>query len=160
MQYVVNASSGTLVAGGNGPGTSNTQLFSPRGLYYCSLTNSLLIANTNVHNVVRWVLGASSWTLVAGSSSGLSGNTSSMLTAPRDVALDFMGNVYVADESNQRIQLFLPGQFNGTTIAGTTGISGSTSALFNGPCALAFDNQLNLYVADIYNHRIQKFSHN
>ena len=159
MRYFMNATSGTVVAGDNGAGTSNNQLFNPRGLYYCARSNSLVIANSDANNIVRWVLGASSWALVAGSSSGLSGNTSSLLNAPHDVALDSMGNLYVADENNQRIQLFLPGQLNGTTIAGVTGMSGSTFRLFHGPCALVIDNQFNLYVADIYNHRIQKFIH-
>lgn len=160
MQYLVNASSGTVVAGDNGPGTSNIQLFNPRGLYYCSLSNSLLIANSDAHNIVRWVLGASSWTLVAGSNSGSSGGTSLLLNAPRDLVLDSLGNMYVADESNQRIQLFLPGQLNGTTIVGVTGTMGSNSSLLHGPCSLAIDHQLNLYVADFYNQRVQNFMHN
>ena len=159
MRYLVGASSGTVVAGNNGPGTGNTQLSYPRGVYYCILTNSLIIANSNAHNLVRWVSGASSWVTVAGSSTGVSGNTPLLFNAPRIIAFDLMGNMYVADENNQRIQLFLPGQLNGTTIAGITGTSGSTSRLFNGPCALAIDNHLNLYVADISNHRIQKFIH-
>ena len=155
----MNASSGTVVAGGNGPGTSDTRLFSPRGVHYCPLSNSLVIANSNAHNIVRWVLGASNWTLMVGSSSGMSGNTSSLLSGPHDIAVDSMGNLYVADENNQRIQLFLPGHLNGTTIAGVTGMSGSSSLIFHGPCALAIDNQFNLYVADIYNTRVQKFIH-
>ena len=155
----MNAISGTVVAGGNGPGTSIIQLSNPRGLQYWSLSNSLVIANTNAQNIVRWILGASSWTVVAGSSSGLSGNTSLLFQDPPDVTLDSMGNIYVADEHNQRIQLLLSDQLNGTTIAGDTGTSGSSSLLFDGPCAVAIDNEFNLYVADIYNHRVQKFIH-
>jgi DNA-binding beta-propeller fold protein YncE len=160
MQYLPGASIGIVVAGGNGQGISNLQLNNPRGLYYDSLSNSLLIANTNAHNIVRWVLGDGSWTLVAGSSSGLSGNTSLLLESPPDVKLDSMGNIYVADEGNLRIQLFLSGQSNGTTIAGVTSTPGSTSILFNTPCGLAVDSEFNLYVADIYNARVQKFVHN
>ena len=155
----MNASSGTLVAGGNGPGTSTVQLYNPREVRYYPVSNSLFIANSDAQNIVRWVLGASSWILVAGSSSGLTGNTSSLLNGPHGLVLDPMGNVYVADENNQRIQLFLPSQLNGTTIAGVTGVLGSTSLVFNGPCALTIDNQFNLFVADIYNYRVQKFIH-
>jgi DNA-binding beta-propeller fold protein YncE len=153
----MNASAGTVVAGGNGPGTSTTQLFNPRRLHFCLLSNSVLIANSNAHNIVRWVLAASSWILVAGSGSGSIGSTSSLLNAPPDLALNSMGNMYVADEQKQRIQLFLLSQLNGTTIAGVTGTSGGTSLLFDGPCAVAIDNEFNLYVTDIYNHRVQKF---
>lgn len=65
MQYLMNAISGTLVAGGNGSGTSIVQLSNSRRLRYWSLSNSLVIANANAQNIVRWVLSASSWTLVA-----------------------------------------------------------------------------------------------
>lgn len=96
---------------------------------------------------------------MAGSSSGLSGDTSLLLTYPKDLVLDSMGNMYVADEDNQRIQLFLSGQLNGTTIVGVIGISGNSSFVLNGPCALDIDDQLDFYVVDFNNARIQKFLH-
>ena len=134
-----------------------TQLFNPVGLYFDSSTNSLVIANSGDNTIVRWVIGASSWTLVAGDIYGLSGSTSTLLNCPFDVTLDPMGNIYVADRYNHRIQFVLAGQTNGTTIAGVTGVSGSTSTLLNNPLSLALDSQLNLYVADSYNYRVQKF---
>ena len=67
-----------------------------------------------------------------------------------------MGNVYVADTGNHRVQFYFAGQSNGTTIAGT-GISGTNATSLNSPWSLALDSQLNLYVADTNNHRIQKF---
>ena len=69
-----------------------------------------------------------------------------------------MGNVYVADMSNHRMQLFVVGQSDGITIAGVTGISGANSTLLYRPYSVALDNQLNLYVSDTSNHRIQRFS--
>jgi hypothetical protein len=68
-----------------------------------------------------------------------------------------MGNVYVADRNNHRIQFFSSGGINGTTIAGVTGVSGSSNANLNTPWAVRLDGQLNLYVADCDNNRIQKF---
>ena len=82
MSYLSGASSGTVVAGGNGQGTSNTQLYLPVGLYFDSSSNSLYIANAGANNIVRWVLGATNWILVAGSISGLNGNSSSLLEYP------------------------------------------------------------------------------
>lgn len=157
MQYTLNSNVGTVVAGGNGAGTSTTQLNNPRGLYFDSSTNSLLIANPGANNVVRWVIGASSWTLVAGNINGSSGSGSTALYNPWDVTLDPMGNIYVADRYNNRIQLFLAGEMNGTTIAGVTGVSGGSSTEFNGPLSVALDSQLNLYVADSSNNRVQQF---
>ncbi|CAF1008402.1 unnamed protein product [Rotaria sordida] len=157
MRYFQNNSSGTLVAGGNGNGKNQTQLSLPTAIYFDSLSNSLLIVNTGAHNIVRWVLGESSWTLVAGNINGTAGISSMHLKSPTDVTLDPMGNMYVADRNNQRIQFYLVGETNGTTIAGRTGITGSNSTLFDTPSSIILDNQLNLYVVDRFNHRIQKF---
>ncbi|CAF4123188.1 unnamed protein product, partial [Rotaria sordida] len=112
MSYIVNASSGTVVAGGNGPGTSNTQLNYPIGIYLDLSSNSLFIVNYNSNNVVRWVLGANSWTIIAGSSSGINGTSSTLLYRPIGITVDSMGNVYVADAYNHRIQFFLAGSLN------------------------------------------------
>ncbi|CAF1536311.1 unnamed protein product [Rotaria magnacalcarata] len=157
MSYLVNASSGTVVAGGNGPGTNRTQLNFPTGIYLDVTSNSLYIANYASNNIVRWVIGATSWTLVAGDINGMKGNSSTMLFSPFDVEVDFMGNIYVADTFNHRIQFFQAGSMNGTTIAGVTGVTGSDPYHFNYPMTLKLDSQLNLYVADRLNHRVQKF---
>jgi DNA-binding beta-propeller fold protein YncE len=159
MQYLSGASSGTVVAGGNGAGTNNNQLNLPVGIYLDVSSNSLFIANAGANNIVRWVIGASTWTLVAGSVSGSNGNTSMLLDYPMGIVLDSMSNVYVADRNNHRIQLFLASQSNGTTIAGVSGRSGSNSTMLFKPCAVALDAQLNLYVADTYNNRVQQFIH-
>ncbi|CAF1085908.1 unnamed protein product [Rotaria sordida] len=157
MSYFVNASSGTVVAGGSGPGTNNSQLNYPIGIYLDLPSNSLFIANYNSNNVVRWILGASSWTLIAGSRSGANGTSSTLLYRPLDVTVDFMGNVYVADAFNHRIQFFLAGSLNGTTITGVSVTFGSDSFHLYYPYAVALDSQLNLYVSDCLNHRIQNF---
>jgi hypothetical protein len=159
ISYISGASTGTVVAGGNGQGltNNNTQLNGPVSAYFDSLTNSLVIVDLDSNNIVRWILGDTSWTLVAGDSNGLAGNTSTLFNAPRDVTFDRMGNMFVADKFNHRIQFFMVGQTNGITIAGITGISGVNSTLLNSPHSIELDNQLNLYVADSLNHRIQKF---
>ena len=73
------------------------------------------------------------------------------------MTIDPMGNLYVADRNNHRIQFFLNGQLNGTTIAGITSTSGNNSTTLSQPRSVKLDSQLNLYVADASNHRIQKF---
>ncbi|CAF3716204.1 unnamed protein product [Rotaria sp. Silwood1] len=157
MLYLSGASSGTVIAGGNGPGTNATQLKNPVGLYFDSLSNSLVIANHAACNILRWVIGETSWTLLAGSINGTVGNTSTLMNLPVDITFDPMGNMYVADRNNHRIQLFMVGQSDGITIAGVTGISGDNATLLNRPWSIKLDSQLNLYVADSNNHRIQKF---
>jgi len=157
MAYAPNTLSGTIVAGGYGVGNNSNQLSEPFDVHFDSFTNSLLISNVLTHNVVRWVIDANHWILVAGGSDGSPGNTGAYLNSPRRFTLDPMGNLYVADTFNHRIQLFLSGQINGITIVGSTGVNGNNATLFDRPYSVALDTQLNLYVTDTYNHRIQKF---
>ena len=157
MQYTKNASSGTVVAGGNGHGLQTNQLNRPYAVYFDSFSNYLYIANGVANNTVRWKIGSTNWTLVAGSPNGTGGGSSTLLSTPTDITLDPMGNIYIADRRNHRIQWFEVGQSNGTTIAGITNVSGSTSILLKEPVSLMLDNQLNLFVVDSRNHRIQKF---
>ena len=156
MKYLFNASSGTVVAGGNGAGNNINQLNLPFCFAFDSSSNSFLISNYGAHNVVRWVLGAGSWTLVAGVT-GSNGLSSTKLDGPLSVTLDYMQNMYVADSNNHRIQLFLAGQSNASTIAGVTGSAGNASNKFNQPYWAILDDQLNLFVADTFNYRIQRF---
>lgn len=158
MSYLSNSTVGTVVAGNNGPGSGSTQLFYPLGIYFYSTTNSLIIANYGAHNIVRWVLGATSWTPVVGSV-GVPGSTSLLLLYPFDVTCDSMNNIYVADTGNHRIQFFFAGQSNGTTIAGITSTVGSNATLLNQPTSIVVDAQLNIYVVDFGNSRAQEFLH-
>jgi hypothetical protein len=158
MSYLSNSTVGTVVAGNNGQGSGSTQLNYPLGIYFDSTTNSLLIVNYGAHSVVRWVLGATSWTLVVGNV-GVSGSTSLLLLNPFDVTCDSMNNVYVADTGNHRIQFFFAGQSNGTTIGGITSIAGSNATLLNQPTSITVDAQLNIYVVDYVNSRVQEFLH-
>jgi len=57
---------------------------------------------------------------------------------------------------NHRIQMFCPNAVFGITIAGT-GQLGNASNEFYYPHDVAFDSEMNLYVTDTYNERIQKF---
>jgi DNA-binding beta-propeller fold protein YncE len=157
MRYAPNSSVGVLVAGTGIGGTARTQLFGPRGLIYNGVTNSLVIVNGISSNIVRWVLDAQNWTLLAGSINGVSGSSASLLSGPTDVAFDSMGYMYVADENNHRVQLFLPDRLNGTTIAGVSGVSGPSATELYKCTGVAFDSRFHLYVADYHNHRIQKY---
>lgn len=157
MSYAKGASSGSLVFGQSGTGIANTQLYNPTGLLFDPLSNSLLIGNTGANNIVRYTLGASAWTLVAGNINGTVGATSTLLSYTVDMTIDPMDNLYVVDRDNHRIQFFLNGQSIGTTIAGITAISGSSATTLYQPRSVKLDSQLNLYVADASNQRIQKF---
>jgi len=157
MRYTEGNNTGVLVAGGNGQGNNINQLNSPMGIYFESLSNSLIIPNTGAHNIVRWRIGESNWTLIAGNLNASSGNSPSSLSGPFGLTVDPMGNLYVVDSGNHRIQFFSLRQTDGRTIAGMTGVQGSNPTLLRGPYGITLDNQLNLYVADTWNNRVQKF---
>ena len=83
------------------------------------------------------------------------GDPSSGLTAkPAAVAFDSLGNVYVADTANNRIQEF---DANGNYIR-KFGFAGSGVGQLNKPAGIALDKSNNVYVADTGNNRIEKFS--
>ena len=95
MQYLSGASSGTIIAGGNGAGSGSTQLNGPFGIYLDLTSNNLIIANRGANNIIHWILGASTWTLIAGDSSGSSGTSSTLLNGPCSITLDSTRNIYV-----------------------------------------------------------------
>ena len=157
MCYAYGASSVTMVAGTGSGGNSFTQLDGPATVHFDSPTQSLIIVDVVYRRVVRWPLGATNWSLIAGDKTGVAGTNATQLNNPIGITMDPMGNFYVADYANTRIQLFLAGQFEGITIAGRTGVPGSNASLLMYPYSMKLDNQLNLYVADSGNHRIQRF---
>jgi hypothetical protein len=93
-----------------------------------------------------------------GDSNGTSGQTSLRLQAPTDIIQDVFGNLLVADENNYRVQFFLRGQANGTTVAGMTGVAGYTGTYLNSSASVVVDTHWNLYVCDHYNMRVQKLT--
>ncbi len=72
---------------------------------------------------------------------------------PRGVATDTVGNVYVADTGNNRIQRVTA---DGNLLT-DWGRDGSLKGDFLNPSAVAIDSIGNVYVADSDNHRIQLF---
>ena len=146
----------TVVFGATGGGSSSVHLYYPSHIYFDSSTKSLYIANTDVHTIVQWVIGATSWILVAGSVSS-NGLSSVALSSPGGMTLDTAGNLYVADTNNHRIQFFRSGSSVGTTIVGSAGIPGTTSSLLRNPRSVAVDSNFNVYVIDTNNHRLQMF---
>jgi len=157
MQYQYGISVGNVIAGGHGYGLGASQLSWPYGLYFDTFSNSLVISNCVMPRIVWWRIGDYNGTIVAGSFTGVAGYDSTSFNCSIGVSLDPMGNIYVTDRENHRIQFFLSGQFIGRTIAGITGVKGTNATLLNQPNWLTLDKQLNLYVCDTYNHRVQMF---
>ena len=74
-----------------------------------------------------------------------------MLNHPKGIFVDTNLDLYVADTDNDRIQLFIFGQTNGTTVPQATSASGET---LKGPTGIMLDLDKNIFVVDNGNNRI------
>ncbi|HEX7415421.1 MAG TPA: NHL repeat-containing protein, partial [Bacteroidia bacterium] len=87
--------------------------------------------------------------------------TASELNYPTGVVIDALGNLYIADQSNNRIRkVTTTGIISTFAGNGTWSYSGdggqATAAEFKTPTGVAIDAVGNLYIADYYNSRIRK----
>ena len=93
------------------------------------------------------------FTVVAGITASL-GSTSTLLYNPYDVSYDGYRNLYVADTSNHRIQLFRSGTTNGITVAGNSGSLGyGRSELYN-PYGISVTGNGTMFILDTSNYRV------
>ncbi len=117
-------------------------------------------------NRIRRIDAAGIITTYAGyGSPGFSGDggsaTAARLNNPYGLAVDTLGNLYIADCSNNRIRKVntsgIISTIAGTGTAGFSGDSGAaTAARFLAPNSIALDNFGNIYISDYGNHRIRK----
>jgi sugar lactone lactonase YvrE len=154
----------STLAGGNsgyadGTGTS-AQFATPTGVAVDASGNVYVADNLN--HKIRKINSAGVVTTLAGSTEGFADGTGSaaQFKNPYGLAIDPLGNVYVADRNNHKIRKITPaGEV--TTVAGSTagyadGIG--TEAQFHMPWGLAIDASDNVYVADSWNHKIRKIT--
>ncbi|CAF0723832.1 unnamed protein product [Adineta steineri] len=155
-KWVPGASTGILVAGGNGLGTSLKALNSPSDFFVEPNTSYIWIADTSNNRIVKW-MNTSIGLLVAG---GTRGTKASQFDGPSGLFVDTSASntLYVADTNNNRIQKWLYGASNGTTVVGQSRVAGSALNQLNSPAALVVDTSGSMYIVDMGNNRIVLWS--
>ncbi len=160
------AGNGSPGYGGDGGPATAALLNSPYAVRVDSSGNYYIADSQN--NCIREVSTSGTITTIAGTgSAGFSGDggaaTSAQLNFPTGVALDSLGNLYIADAYNQRVRKVSGGII--TTVAGIgppAGYGGdgglATAAQFSFPWGVACDSSGNFYIADAGNNRIREVS--
>jgi sugar lactone lactonase YvrE len=160
---VVTTLAGTAGVVGSMDGTGAAALFQyPEGVAVDNAGNVYVVDTSN--HTIRKITSNGVVTTLAGTA-GVSGSadgtgTAAQFSDPLGVAVDSIGNVYVADAyNNHTIRKIAPGGVV-TTYAGTAGLSGGAdgtgpAARFYYPAGVAVDSAGNLFVADRSNSAIR-----
>ena len=163
QKFPPNSTSNTgaiTVAGGNDYGSKANQFNGPAAVFvdkdgYIYVDDA---ANNRIQKFPPNSTSATNGVTIAGGNGF--GVAENQLATPFSIWGDDDGNIYVADINNERIQLFPPGSNTSTpgkTVAGGNG-QGLAANQFSGPNSVWGDNKGNLFVSDVGNNRIQKFS--
>jgi sugar lactone lactonase YvrE len=131
MRFTPGNQFGLVVAGGNGAGANLNQLNTPTDVWVDGSGN-LFIADKNNHRIMRWVQGAATGSVIAGNASGIAGAGAGELQFPSGIHFDAAGNLYVADQSNLRVQRFTTGVLNNKLNIAAGGTYTATVTSFNG----------------------------
>jgi sugar lactone lactonase YvrE len=159
---VVTTFAGSTQGSADGTGT-NASFWSPAGVAFDSVGN-LYVADRG-NNRIRRITSAGVVTTFAGSLSNTIGSTdgtgtNASFNLPFGVAVDSAGNVYVADQVNNRIRRITSAGVVTTIVGSSSGSADgiATNVGFNVPTGLAVDSTGTVFVADEYNHRIRKLT--
>ena len=113
---------------------------------YCSMIDQ--------HQVVRRFFYDDLNVTTAVGGNGINGSTSDLLSSPRGIFVTKEFDLYVADCGNNRVQHFLNGQRNASTIIG------NGTMTLNCPSGITLDAAENVFVADFRNNRILRWGPN
>ena len=143
--------------------------FDANGNLYFTDEGNNRVRKITTAGVISTVAGSGSWGW-GWSQPSYSGDggpaTSARLNLPQGLAIDSMGNLYIADRENHRIRKVTPGGII-STIAGS-GPTGTNNGDFSGddgpaavarlnlPQGLGIDRAGNLFVSDTGNYRVRK----
>jgi trimeric autotransporter adhesin len=147
---------------GDGGSATSAQLSSPFGIFVDAAGN-IFIADSG-DNRIREITAGVIATVAGGGTAGDGGAaTSASLNNPTGVFADTAGNLFIADQLNNRIRKVSSGTIttvagNGTTGPGTGDGGPALMARLSAPTGIAVDDFGNLFIADTGNNRIREVS--
>jgi DNA-binding beta-propeller fold protein YncE len=142
---------GQILAGNGTAGASLTQFNYPEGIYVDTLTKGFFVAEYGNSRVQFWGANATQGKTIVNSSSSPS------LSSTSGIRLDVQGNIYVSDTGHHRVVCWPRNATTGIVVAGN-GTAGSGNQFLNQPFQIDLDvNGTYIYIADRYNHRIQRW---
>jgi len=157
------AGNGTIGYSGDGGPATNAQLNYPVGVYPDNLGN--LYIGDGLNNVTRKVNSSGIITTIAGTgAAGFSGDggpaTDATFNTGNDVITDAAGNIYIADNLNNRVRKInasgIITTIIGTGIPGFSGDGGpATAAQLYNVNGLAINSSGQFFIADVLNNRIR-----
>jgi len=160
------AGNGVPAYTGNGGAATSASLDGPNGVAV-DQTGNIYVSEYWNHTIRKITPSGIITTCAGNGSPGYSGDggqaTAAQLNYPVKIAVDRLGNIFIADRDNNRIREVSTSGII-TTIAGTgyPGYNGdgitATTAQINSPCGVDVDTMGNIYIADFSNNRIRKVS--
>jgi hypothetical protein len=128
----------------------------PQGITIDSAGNLYVADSSNSR--IRKITSAGIVTTIAGGGSGDGIGTNAGFVSPIGIAVDSIGNIYVAEFSGNRIRKITSTGVVSTLAGGGSGDGIGTNAGFSTPDNMTIDSTGNLYITDFSGNRIRKIT--
>ncbi|HWD93931.1 MAG TPA: hypothetical protein VG938_16495 [Verrucomicrobiae bacterium] len=161
---IITTFAGNGAAAYSGEGTATLTSLNYPACVALDAAGNLFIADL-INNRVREVSGGTMSTVAGKSNPGFAGDgglaANASLANPQGIGFDPLGNLYIADTSNNRIRKIDTSGII-TTVAGNTGTNFTgdgglaTNASLSMPWSVCVDNSSNVFIADFGHNRIRK----
>ena len=166
---VVYGQGGSFTTNGVNTGGVSANSLNALGSLAFDGSGNLYVADGGNNRVLFYPAGSTTATRVYGQNGSFTSNavnnggvSANRLSTPQGVVLDSSGNLYVADEANNRVLFYPSGSTTATRVYGQGGsftsntpdAGGVTASSLYQPYGLAVDSGGNLYVSDYQNNRV------
>ncbi|CAF4549100.1 unnamed protein product, partial [Rotaria magnacalcarata] len=145
VEWKSGATSGQVVADGNGQGSGDDQLSNPRDVIVDKERDSLIISDWSNRRVVRWPR-----------RNRTSGETIISNIDCVGLTMDENESLYVVDNVKDEVRRYKKGESQGTVVAGGNG-RGNRFDQLSYPRYVFVDRDHSVYVSEWENHRVMKW---